>query len=84
VGVRPDANRRMAMADLKAAELGACRCGGHEAGRQPMLLVPQLVIRAWAALHELPYGGVVTLTFASSLKSATILLRMLRFGHTCR
>jgi hypothetical protein len=31
--VQSDSNRRAAMAGLKTAELGACRCGGHDAGR---------------------------------------------------
>jgi protein-L-isoaspartate(D-aspartate) O-methyltransferase len=54
--VRPDANRRRAMADLETAELGVCRCGGHQAGRHAnasaclRIGALVLVILTWAVL----------------------------------
>ena len=62
---RSNANRRTAMIDLKTAEPGACRCGGHDAGRRAnasaclRIGAPVLVILAWAVLTSCPKAADV-------------------------
>ena len=63
--VRSDANRRTAMIDLRTAEPGACRCGGHDAGRRAnasaclRIGAPVLVILTWAVLTSCPTAADV-------------------------
>jgi protein-L-isoaspartate(D-aspartate) O-methyltransferase len=63
--VRSDATRRTATAGLKTVELGACRCGGHDAGRHAnasaclTIGAMVLVILTWAVLTSCPTAADV-------------------------